>query len=145
MNARVVAVARGDDAAGLADAPHLAQRADRVGEVLQHLVRVHDVERVVGEVERVHVGGARTRRCRLPAAFARPLAAIASADASMPITRPGRDAAREVERDRARPAADVEERRAGHEVRHEVRGGVLDGAPAMRAQHALVVAVRVRR
>ena len=54
---RVVGVARGHDTIGLADAAHLAQRGDRVGEVLEHLMRVHDVERRVREVERVHVAG----------------------------------------------------------------------------------------
>ena len=44
-----------DDPAGPHDAPHLAQRLHRVRDVLQHLVRVRDVERVVGERERVDV------------------------------------------------------------------------------------------
>ncbi len=34
---------------------HLTQRGHRVGEVLEHLVGVHDVEARVGEVEGVHV------------------------------------------------------------------------------------------
>ena len=34
---------------------HLAQGGDRVAEVLQHLVGVHQVERIVGELQRVDV------------------------------------------------------------------------------------------
>ena len=82
------------------------------GEVLQHLVRVHDVERVVGEVERVQVGGAEldVRRARLSRS-----ALAASIDVGRGVDAdhaPGCDPAREVERDRARTAADVEDRRA---------------------------------
>ena len=47
-------------------ASHLAQRRDRVGQVLEHLVRMHDVECVVGEVERVEVGGAELDVARGP-------------------------------------------------------------------------------
>ena len=52
---RVVAVAYRDHAARPGDPAHLAQRGDRVADVLQHLVGVHHVEGVVGEVQRVHV------------------------------------------------------------------------------------------
>ena len=38
-----------------ADSHHLAQCLHRVGQVLQHLMGVHHVETVVGQVERVHV------------------------------------------------------------------------------------------
>ena len=51
----VVAVAGGDHAVRSADAPHLAQCGDGFGDVLQDLVRVHDVERRVRMLERVHV------------------------------------------------------------------------------------------
>jgi hypothetical protein len=40
---RVIRVARGDDAAGFDDAAHFLQRCGRIGEVLQHLMRVDDV------------------------------------------------------------------------------------------------------
>ncbi len=55
---RVVGVARGHQTTGRAHTPHLPQRGDGIGEVLEHLVRVHDVERVVWERR------ARTRRRR---------------------------------------------------------------------------------
>ena len=51
----VDAVARGDDTFRPAHPPHLAQRGHGAGEVLQHLVRMHDIERRVGVVERVDV------------------------------------------------------------------------------------------
>ena len=51
----VDAVANRDHAIGPADASHLAQRRDRVGQVLQHLVRVHDVELRIGMLERIDV------------------------------------------------------------------------------------------
>jgi hypothetical protein len=50
-----VHVADRHQATGTSDPAQLAQGCDRVVEVLEHLVRVHDVERVVGQVERVHV------------------------------------------------------------------------------------------
>ena len=84
--------------AGRADAPHLAQRADGVGQVLQHLVRVHDVEGVVGEVERVQVGGAELDVGRGPVVafgvggFDRRGRGVDADDV------PGLDAVREVER-----------------------------------------------
>src|SRR5262249_20886024 len=56
----------------------------------------------------------------------------------------GRDARREVERDRAGTAADVEQVEAGLEAVEEVRRGVLRGAPLVAAQHRLVVPVGVR-
>ena len=62
---RVNAVARRDHTAGPAHASHLAERANRIGQVLQHLVRVHDVERVGLEVERVRRRSG-TRHCRSP-------------------------------------------------------------------------------
>jgi len=51
----VVGVARRHDSARPAHPPHLPQRLHRIGDVLQHLVGMDDVERVVGTIERVHV------------------------------------------------------------------------------------------
>ena len=64
----VVGVPCRDDAAGPAHPPHLAQRPHRVADVLEHLVRVDDVEGVVGVVQRVHV--ADRERDVVQAAFA---------------------------------------------------------------------------
>ena len=100
----VVAVAHGDDPPR--DAGHLAQRLDRVGDVLQHLVRVHDVERRVGEVERVHVADRELDRDagRVARVGARGVEHLVGAvDAH---DAPGRDPLGEVDGDRARSAPD---------------------------------------
>ena len=52
---RVVGVARGDHSPGPRHPGHLAQRRDRVGDVLQHLVGVHHVELAVVERQCVNV------------------------------------------------------------------------------------------
>ena len=52
-----VRVAGGDEAAGPRDATHLAERRGGVVQVLEHLVRVHDVERGVWEGQRMRVAG----------------------------------------------------------------------------------------
>jgi len=58
--------------------------------MLQHLVRVHDVERVVVDVERIHVGHS---ELHVGSALACPLplsaASIAAGAASIPTTAPG--------------------------------------------------------
>jgi hypothetical protein len=56
---------------------------------------------------------------------------------------PGRDPLGEVDGDRAGTGPDVEDALTGLKVRHEVRGGIGDGAPFVRAQDTLVVAMRV--
>ena len=53
--ARIVGVACRHDTAGCRDPAHLAQRLHGIADVLEHLVRVHDVEGVVGEAQRMHV------------------------------------------------------------------------------------------
>ena len=54
---RVVHVPHGNHATGPAHPGHLPQRGDRVGQVLQQLVGVDDVERVVGERQATSVDG----------------------------------------------------------------------------------------
>ena len=61
----------------------------------------------------------------------------------MPTTRPGRHAGGQVDGDRARAAADVEQVEPGAQRGQQVAGGVLGGAPAVRLQHRLGVAVGV--
>ena len=143
-SARVVDVAHGDHAARPADPRHLAQRGDRVGQVLQHLVGVDDVERVVG-----HGRGRRRRRPRrstsTPARSAAARAsASGSAETSMPSTRPGRHPGGQVDGDRAGPAADVEQVHARAQRRQQVGRGVLRRPPAVRLQDGLGVPVGVR-
>jgi len=144
----VVGVARRDHSVGCARGAHRPQRADRIGEVLEHLVRVHDVERaafrVEGvEVERVHVADGEGR---VVDALRGGVAGGGSDDLGRQIDAhhgAGCDETREVERDGAGTAADVEHPQPRSQVRQQVRGGVLRGAPAVRAQHALVVPVGV--
>ena len=137
-------VARGHHAVGPAHPPHLAQRGDRIGQVLEHLVGVHHVERVVGVVEGVHVAGRPARGSSTPASRGRRSRRVdgvgGGVDADHP---PGRHPLGQVDRDRARAAPDVEQVDAGSEVGEQVGGRVLDRPPAVRAQHALGVAVRV--
>lgn len=106
-------------------------------------MRMHDVERTVGRVERVrvadleaHVRHARGRRegSRLLDDL---LARVDAHDLAVA------DAPREVDGDRARSAAHVEDALTALEEGHEVRGGVLDGARRVRARDGLVVAVGV--
>lgn len=139
----VVAVAGGHHPTGPADPAELAQRADRMGQMLQHLVGVHHVEGVVGQVEGIRVGDPEvdavlTGGGRLLAGQADHfLGDVHGGDL------PGRHSAGEVDRDGAGSAADVEQSDAGPQVRQQVAGGVLDGAPPVRAQDRLVVSVGV--
>ena len=52
-----IGVAGGDDASGLGHPPHFPQRGHRVGEVLQDLVGMDDVEAFVLEVQVINVAG----------------------------------------------------------------------------------------
>ena len=104
---------------------------------------VHDVERVVGERQRVDVGD--LERDVDDAAFVRlGVRGVDRRDGRVDSDDPaGSHPRREIERDVAGTAADVEEVEAGPQRREQVRGRILRGAPAVRAQHALVMAVRV--
>ena len=113
-------------------------------EVLQHLVRVHDVER------RRRRGRARTRR-RWPARGCRRRRRRRRPGPRRSRRRPRRCRAPDPGATRwARsivivpgPHPTSSRSTPGPEVGEEVGGGVLDRAPAVRAQHALGVAVRV--
>ena len=140
---RVVGVAHGDEPARPAYPAHLPQGGDRVAEVLEHLVRVDDVDRVVGQVEVVDVADAELGRRVAPR-----LGVDAGGVQRVGDDVEADDAARrhglgEVEGDGPRPAPDVEQAHARGEVREEVCGGVRRRAPLVRAQHRLVVAVGV--
>jgi hypothetical protein len=113
--------------------------------VLQHLVRVHDVEGTVPEVQRVHVTHHEVHigQRALGDGAARQLQRLGRAVQRGDPTR--RHPRGEVRGDGARAAADVEQARAAVQVRLQVGRGVVEGTPAVRAQHALVLAVRVDR
>ena len=139
----VVPVAHGDDPAGPADTTHLDERTDRVGEMLEDLVGVDDVEGPVAEAERVDVTDLEAQVPPLGGFGKRPglfehLGRGVEAD-DMAVW----DASGEADGDGPRAAADIEHPRVGGEARKEVGGGVLDATPAVRAEHAVVVAVQV--
>lgn len=133
-------LARGHDAAGLGDAAHLAQGADRVRHVLQHLVGVHDVEGIVAirvQVEHVAHGERRVGDalflCQRAGRRQRLVRVVDPDDVAV------RHVPGEVERDGARSAAHIQDGHIMLEVRQEVGGGVVGGSPLMRAQSGGVV------
>ena len=107
-------------------------------------MRVHDVERRVVELERVHVTG------REPDVLGAPAPAelvrldddlVGPVDADHGSRR---NPPREIDRDRARPTAHVEQVHAGLEPVQEVARRVLRGPPLVAAEHRLVMPVGVR-
>ena len=94
--------------------------------MLQHLVRVHDVERVVGEAQRVHIldreveVGQAAFLGEAPRQRQRVLVDLGRGDVG--------DDAGEVNGDGAGAGADVEESGPGREVGAEVSSGVPDVA-----------------
>ena len=114
----VVTVACGDQPARLRDATHLAECAQRIDEVLQHLVRVHDVVPVVRYVEQVvHVADHEVDvvdtalRDFVAGECQRVLSVLQRGHA------PRCDQCGEVGGDRARPASDIENRVPGVQPR----------------------------
>jgi len=137
----IVTVARSDQPARLAHAPHFAQCANGIVKMLEHLVRVYHVERVVGHLEGIEVADRKldvgTTAGVAPRLLDHRGRRIDAEDSS------GRNPPADVSRDCARPAPKVEHAGAGGEVRCEVSGRVIERAPLVRPQHAFVVTVRV--
>jgi hypothetical protein len=111
--------------------------------VLEYLVGVDHVEARVGEVQGVHVGdrevdGFHATSGRLGAGQLQRLLGDLGGGHPARGDVPG-----EVGGDGAGSRTDVQQRHPGHQMRQQVAGGVGGGTPAVRAQHALVVAVRV--
>ncbi len=111
--------------------------------MLEHLVGVDHVERVVGEVQGVDIGHGELDVFQ--ASFGRRVGCLAE---DLPGGVDGRHTTRsdeggQVRGDGAGPAADVQHAHAGAEFTDEVGRGIGGGAPAVRAQHRLVVAVGV--
>jgi hypothetical protein len=119
------------------------KRCNRVGDVLQDLVRVDDVELAVVERQVVHVADHEPKVVAVaPGGFgpgeSEGLSGLfQGGDVSYPIG--------QVEGDRARPGSHVEQALGCPQVRQQVGRGVVRGAPPMRAQYRLVVAVGVDR
>ena len=139
----VVPVSRGDDAARPADPPHLGQRGHRVGQVLQHLVRVHDVESRVVKAQVAYVADIEGDIALGPAGGLRPGIGQRLRSGVNPRHLARRQSGGQVDGDRAGPAADIEHARRRGQPGEEVAGRVLGGPPPVRAQHAVVVAVQV--
>jgi len=110
--------------------------------MLEDLMRVHDVERVIVNVESVEVADGELDIRTAAGVAARLLDHIGRhIDAEDPS---GSNSPPDIGRDRARPASEVEHTDAVGQARGEIGGRVVDRAPLVRAQDALVVTVRVR-
>jgi hypothetical protein len=111
--------------------------------MLEHLVRVDDVERAVGELQRVDVRHREVHIVQLPVGD-RPPGLRQHLFACVRRGHPaGLHPFGQIRRNGAGAAADVQQRGAGAQVREQVGGGVLGGAPGVGAQHAGVEAVGV--
>ena len=118
----VVPVARGDQPPGPAHPPHLGQRRDRVGQVLQHLVRVHHVERMVLVAQGVHVPDLEPDVGLTPPVRLLPRQRQHIAGRVDPGHLAVRDPGGQVRGDRAGAAAHVEHARVGRQSRQQVPG-----------------------
>jgi len=124
--------------------PHLAQRPHRVGDVLQHLVCVHDVEGVVRVVQRVHVGHRErdvVQAALLGQVGGRRQRLGRGVDTGDPA---GGDRGGQVGGDRSGSAAHIQQRVTGVQLVEQVGRRVRRGAPPVRAQHRLVMPMGVR-
>lgn len=139
----VVRVTTRDEAVWLADASHLGHGGNRIGEVLEDLVGMYDVERSVVEGEPVDVAHL-TRDVRLLARLAERSGLLH--DAGVRVDADHRTVGHspgESDRNRPRPTSDIEHLGIGPEVGQEVRGRVLHSALAVRAEHGFVMAMEI--
>ena len=120
------------------------QRGDGICQVLEHLVRVDDVERSIGNLQAVdvpdheaHVGDLRSERSSSAAIRRSP------ARGRRPTTLPGATRVARSECDGSGAASDVEELESRPELAEQVSGGVLSRAPRVASQHGLVMPVGV--
>ncbi len=109
--------------------------------MLEDLMRVHDVERVIVNVERVEVADRELDIRTAAGVAARLLDHVGRhIDAEDPA---GRDCPADIGGDRARSASEVEHTDAAGQARRDVGGRVVDRAPLVRPEYALVMTVRV--
>ena len=120
----VIAIARGHDTALTAGMPPCAQRSNRIGQVLQDLVSVHDMEVMEIRVEPIGVADSPLDRIAQSARLLndRPRR-IETHDSSR------RDTRGEIDGDCPWSAPDVEETHAWPEMIEQVGGGVLCRSP----------------
>src|SRR5665648_716929 len=118
----VVALPQRHHSPGPGHPPDLPQRRHRIGQVLEHLMGVHDVEARVREVQRVHVAHLEGDRGAQLGGIA-PSALQHLGRGVDTDHRPGRNVRREVDRDGARATSDVQQpvsytHLRAHETRH---------------------------
>ena len=117
----------GDDAAGFQNAHRLGERGAGVGHMHEHVVAVGDIEEAVLEGEVRHVGHLEYRVAP-PARFGDgPCQLDLGLLHVHAVQLAGGYCFRKAHRDRARPAAEVEDAEAGPEVGEQVRGIGLRG------------------
>jgi len=140
---RVITVTHRHHSARPAHPFHLDQCRHRVPDVLEDLVGMHDVEGpvLVVEVEEVtHLKG----QSRGPLFDGRPARFFDHLDRSVESHHPARrQKSGQVAGDRPRSAPHVEQGHPRSQVGKQVAGRVFGGAPAMRPQHAVVMAVGI--
>jgi hypothetical protein len=140
----VVAVAGSHHPSVPADSTHLAEYPNGILHVLQHLVSMDDVERSVIEWQGSGIG--LTELDVVNAGFGArcPCFVEDVGNGVDGYDSGGRDETSQIARDRARPAADVEEIESGSEVGQQVGGRVLGRARPVGAKDAVVMPVGVQ-
>jgi hypothetical protein len=111
--------------------------------VLQHLVRVDDVEGVVGIVEVVHVGGPERDVGQVALLDFGAGRAEDVGDLIDGRDRSGCDPGGEVSGDRPGSATNVEHGQARPQMGQQVSRGILGGPSSVTAEHRLVMAVGI--
>jgi len=129
--AGVVAIAYSDHPAGPADAHHLPQRTNRIRKMLQDLVRVHDVVRVILDLQTLHIANQQVD-VAASASFELGSSEVESVlgqlDRGHP---PWRNEVRQVSGDRSRPASDIEQALPTSQVWQQIGSGARGGTGAV--------------
>lgn len=130
---------QGHDAALPSHPAHLPQALHRIPDVLQHLVRVHDVEAPVRELQRVHIPDAEVDILHLLAGGVGPRRLERRGEVFNAGEVPRWHELGEIYGDGARPAPNIEDLHVWFDGGQEVGDGVLGGAPGVHFQHGRVV------
>ncbi|PSR72885.1 hypothetical protein PHLCEN_2v11252 [Hermanssonia centrifuga] len=124
-------LAASHDATWFGDPTHLAEDLHRVGYMLQHLVRVRDVERVVGEGKGVGITCDEIDVGDTPLYGVDPRSFERLGNVLDPGDVPLRNEGGKVDCDSARATADVEDFHMRFERTLQVRGGIGNSTPGM--------------